>query len=282
MEQVVLKLKDLSSLQLICILHHEDIMPIEALDQDLETIISQAYQDIDPEDHVAIISQMIMNRLHHSRQYSLSDYSLDNRCFYHHGKLYLPNHESLRLRILQESYDQPMTGHPGVASTYEIFQRSYYWPKMVNSVRHYIRNCHTCSRAKPARNKQKELLPLPVLSQPWKDLAMDFITELPVPTDPCYPHSCYIWVITDCLTKEKHFVPCQDMTASHLARMFTQFVIQTHGLPSTIVSDCGTQFTSKFWRALYQQLGITVKLSTAHYPKPMAKQKGQIKSSNTT
>ena len=34
----------------------------------------------------------------------------------------------------------------------------------------------------------------------------------------------------------------------------------------SIVSDRGTQFTSKFWRALCQQLGITVKLSTAHHP----------------
>ena len=159
-----------------------------------------------------------------------------------------------------------MTGHPGVARAYEILQRSYYWPMMVNSLRQYIRNCHTCSRAKPARNRQGELLPFLVPSQPWKDLAMDFITELPVSTDACYSCSRHIWVITDRLTKERHFVPCQNITASHLARMFTQFVIRTHWLPSSIISDCGTQFTSVFWRALCQQLGITVKLSTAHHP----------------
>ena len=50
MEQVVLKPKILSSLKLIWILCHEDIMSNEALDQDLETIISQAYQDVDSED----------------------------------------------------------------------------------------------------------------------------------------------------------------------------------------------------------------------------------------
>ena len=43
MEQVVLNPKNLSSLQPIWILRYEDIMPIKALDQDLETIISQAY-----------------------------------------------------------------------------------------------------------------------------------------------------------------------------------------------------------------------------------------------
>ena len=64
---------------------------------------------------------MIMNGERHSRQYCLSNYFLDNRHLYHHGKLYLPNQESLPLRILQEFHNQPMTGHPGVARTYEIF-----------------------------------------------------------------------------------------------------------------------------------------------------------------
>ena len=95
---------------------------------------------------------------------------------------------------------------------------------------------------------------------------MDLITEPPVSSNDCYPRSCHIWVVTDKLTKEKHFVPCQDMTAFHLARTFIQFILQTHGFPSSIVSDRGTQFTSNFWRALCQQLGIAVKLSTAHYP----------------
>ena len=106
MEQVVLKPKNLSSLQPIWILRHEDIMPIEALDQDQETIISQAFQDVDPEDPVAIISRMILNGERYSCQYSLSDYFLNNGRLYHHGKLYLPNQESLRLRIIQESHDQ--------------------------------------------------------------------------------------------------------------------------------------------------------------------------------
>ena len=82
-----------------------------------------------------------------------------------------------------------MTGHPGVAKTYEILQRLYYWLKMIDLVRQYIRNCHICSRAKPARNRQGKLLPLPVSYQPWKDLAMNFITELLVSSDACYPRS---------------------------------------------------------------------------------------------
>ena len=139
-----------------------------------------------------------------------------------------------------------MTGHLEVAKTYEILQWQYYWPKMIDSVCQYIRNCHVCSRAKPARNRQANLLPLPVPYQPWKDLAMNFITKLPVSSEACYLRSWHIWVVTDRLTKERHFVLYQDMTASHLPRIFIQFVLWTHGLPSSIVSDRGTQFTNNF------------------------------------
>ena len=46
--------------------------------------------------------------------------------------------------------------------------------------------------------------------------------------------------------------------------MFIQFVLRIHGLPLFIISNRDTQFTSGFWKALCQQLGIIVKLSTTH------------------
>ena len=95
---------------------------------------------------------------------------------------------------------------------------------------------------------------------------MDFITNLPELQDTCFPGAKHIWVITDCLTKECHFVPCAEMTTSHLVWMFIQFVVQTHGLPRSIVSDRGSQFVSSFWRALGAQLEITLRLSSGHHP----------------
>ena len=77
-------------------------MPVEAepTDQDLETAIENAYQEMDPEDPMFVISQKISNREHQSRQYLLSDYFLENECLYFNNKLFLPNQESLRHQIL--------------------------------------------------------------------------------------------------------------------------------------------------------------------------------------
>ena len=137
---------------------------------------------------------------------------------------------------------------------------------MVNIIQQYIRNCHVCSRAKPACDHQGELLSLPMPWQRWQDLAMDFITDLPKSRDTCFPGAKYIWVITDCLTKEHHFVLCAKMTTSHLVQMFIQFVVCTHGLPRSIVSDRGGQFVSLFWKALCAHLDIMVRLSSGHHP----------------
>ena len=128
MKQVVLKPKNLSTVQPVQILRPGKIMPVEAepTDQDLETAIENAYQEIDTENPVFVISQKISNGEHHSCQYLLSDYSLENGRLYFNNKLFLPNQELLRHWILQESYDQPMTRHPGVAKTYEILQWQYY------------------------------------------------------------------------------------------------------------------------------------------------------------
>ena len=64
----MLKLKNLSIVQPVQILCPGEIMPVEAkpTDQDLETAIENAYQKMNPEDTVFVISQKISNGEHHS------------------------------------------------------------------------------------------------------------------------------------------------------------------------------------------------------------------------
>ena len=76
-----------------------------------------------------------------------------------------------------------------------------------------------------------------------------------------------IWVIVDRLTKSAHFVPVQTTYNSEkLAKIYIREIVHLHGVPISIISDRGTQFTSHFWRSMQKELGTQVDLSTAFHP----------------
>ena len=61
-----------------------------------------------------------------------------------------------------------------------------------------------------------------------------------------------IWVIVDRLTKSSHSIPVKvTYNAEKLAILYISEIVLLHDVPLFIISDRGTQFTSKFWRTLH-------------------------------
>ena len=48
----------------------------------------------------------------------------------YNGRVYIPDHNNLRLRILREKHDHPTAGHQGYKKTLELVQREFYWPSL--------------------------------------------------------------------------------------------------------------------------------------------------------
>src|ERR1700709_401985 len=59
---------------------------------------------------------------------------------------------------------------------------------------------------------------------------------------------------------------CEAMNAPELAWLFLDRIFRLHGLPDSIVSDCGSIFVSKFWKELTSHLSISIDTSTAYHP----------------
>ena len=53
-------------------------------------------------------------------------------------------------------------------------------------------------------------------------------------------------VIVNCLSKQAHVIPWPEITAKDTAMTFYYRVFPQHELPSSIISDRGTQFVSYF------------------------------------
>jgi transposase InsO family protein len=92
---------------------------------------------------------------------------------------------------------------------------------------------------------------------------MDFIVSLPR-TQLSYDS---IWVIMDQLTKVAHFIPVKTTySVPPVAELYMSRIVCLHGVPKKIVSDRGTQFTSKFWERLHETLDIQLRFSSSYHP----------------
>jgi hypothetical protein len=92
---------------------------------------------------------------------------------------------------------------------------------------------------------------------------MDFITGLPRTRK----GNDSIWVIVDRLTKVAHFLPVKTTyRGDQLAKLYISRIVSLHGVPKSIISDRGTQFTSRFWENLHEALGTRLAFSTAYHP----------------
>jgi transposase InsO family protein len=97
----------------------------------------------------------------------------------------------------------------------------------------------------------------------WEEIAIDFIMGLPR-TQSGYDS---IWVIMDRLTNIAHFIPIKTTySGPQLAESYMSRIVCLHGVPKTIVSDRGTQFTSKFWERLHETLGTQLRFSSTYHP----------------
>jgi transposase InsO family protein len=92
---------------------------------------------------------------------------------------------------------------------------------------------------------------------------MDFIVGLPH-TQAGYDS---IWVIVDRLTKVAHFIPVKmTYSGAKLVELYMSRIVCLHGVPKKIVSNRGSQFTSKFWKKLHESMDTKINLSPAYHP----------------
>jgi RNase H-like domain found in reverse transcriptase/Reverse transcriptase (RNA-dependent DNA polymerase)/Integrase zinc binding domain/Retroviral aspartyl protease/Chromo (CHRromatin Organisation MOdifier) domain/DNA N-6-adenine-methyltransferase (Dam) len=193
--------------------------------------------------------------------------------FYVGTRLCVPR--SLATQLLREYHDSPAGGHLGFSKTIAALTSKFWWPHMSRSVRAYVTSCGTCQRTKPSQQKPAGLLcPLPIAEQPWAQVSLDLITDLPSADG-----FDSIVVFVDTFTKMAHFVPTnKTVSAQQLALLFIRHVYRLHGLPQRLISDRDPRILSDFFASLFKRLGTTLAPSTAYHPQT----DGQTKRTNRT
>ena len=74
-------------------------------------------------------------------------------------------------------------------------------------------------------------------------------------------------MIVDRVTKSAHFLAIKTTdSAKDYAKLYINEIVRLHGIPFSIISNRGPQFTSHFWKSFQKGLGTQVNLSTTFHP----------------
>lgn len=119
-----------------------------------------------------------------------------------HGRIWLGNHKGAQQAVLIALHDSGVGGHSGITAIYHKVNALFAWHGLKKDVTHFVSPCATCQQAKHEIVKILGLLqPMPVPSEAWQTVTMDFIEGLPKSN-----RFATIMVMVDKFPKYAHFL----------------------------------------------------------------------------
>lgn len=122
---------------------------------------------------------------------------------------------------------------------------------------------HSCPQCKRAKVLQHTVTPLHTFAT--RDAQFDHVhIEVVGPLPPCKGYSCLL-ICVDHFTRWPEAIPISDITTARIVHTFVSGWIACFGVPSTVTTNCGSQFKSNLWQQLICLLGF-VRIRTVFYP----------------
>ncbi len=104
--------------------------------------------------------------------------------------------------------------------------------------------------------------PIPIPSRRFSHVHVDLVGPLPVSED----GFTYIMTMVDRTSRWLEAVPIKEMSAATCTRVFLATWVARFGVPETVTTDRGAQFTSASWASFCSGLGSRHAMTTAYHP----------------
>ncbi|XP_057443853.1 uncharacterized protein LOC130736009 [Lotus japonicus] len=175
--------------------------------------------------------------------------------------------------VLAEIHEGSCSHHPGGRSlARKVLRAGYYWPTLEKDVVDHVKRCDPCQRHADLHNAPPARLSSLVSPWPFHQWGMDLLG----PFDTAPGQLRHLIAAVDYYTKWIEAEPLAKITSARVQRFFYKNVISRFGVPRVLVTDNGTQFTSKGFRELMDGLHIKQRFTSVEHPQT----NGQAESAN--
>ncbi|XP_042144991.1 uncharacterized protein LOC121835113 [Ixodes scapularis] len=168
-----------------------------------------------------------------------------------------------RPTVLSMAHDGIMSGHQGVKNTLALATEEFFWPGIQSDIKRYVRSCDVCQRTVPkGRVGKAPLGTMPTIDTPFKRVAVDIIGPIR-PT--ASSGNRYILTMVDMATRYPDAVPLRNIGTEQVAEALLEMFAR-YGIPSEVLSDRGSCFTSDLMKEVSKLLSVKRLLTTPYHP----------------
>ncbi|XP_037930430.1 uncharacterized protein K02A2.6-like, partial [Teleopsis dalmanni] len=147
---------------------------------------------------------------------------------------------SLKQKILKLLHD----GHWGVSRMKQLARQHVWWTNIDKDIAQLTENCDVCKIANPVHTR--EYVSWPEADRPWERVHIDFAG----------PFCNSMWLICVDAFSQFPFVVQLSTTTTVDTISALSSIFSLEGIPETIVSDNGPQFTAEAFKQFCSKLGI--------------------------
>jgi len=182
--------------------------------------------------------------------------------------------EALKQRLLRYQHQSVLACHNGSRRMYDTIRRYVYWFTMVVDVYKHVEQCPACAKNRLSERRHTSKMKLFPALEPFSGLAMDLLGPL---TTSRGGHK-HVLVICDRSTKLTRAIPLRDATALTVSSAFIDTWVAAYGIPDSILTDNGPQFSSVYYQGILGELGIASNYTSPYRPQT----NGQVERYNRT
>ena len=160
-------------------------------------------------------------------------------------------------------YIHELGAHQGVKNTCFRALRVAYLPHCKAVAERVIRRCDECAQKAHGNPAQRHTLVSPQDSYPFQRIAVDFVGPLRRSSQ----GNRWILTVKDTFSRWVEAFPLPAATALAVVECLEKEIFCRFGVPETIHSDRGAQFTGRLLREVADELGVTLTTTPAYNPK---------------